>query len=155
MSNPSPERAKEILSSIKYLTVASITPEGLPWNSPVFGGPDESYNLYFGTHKNSQKARNITVNNSVFVVIYDSTTPPGTGEGVYIQGHAEVVTEPKKIEKIYRSLKKRHDDHFWKLAALGEGGPINIYRVVPETTWMNSSSRENGCHIDIRVEIDL
>jgi hypothetical protein len=41
-------RAKEIIAKIEYVTIASVTNEGLPWNSPVFTAYDEGYNFYWG-----------------------------------------------------------------------------------------------------------
>jgi general stress protein 26 len=59
MSKDLSKRAKEIIGQIRYLTIASVTSEGKPWNSPVFGGFDQNYAFYFGTHNNSQKAKDI------------------------------------------------------------------------------------------------
>jgi len=155
MSKDLSKRAKEIIEQIKYITIASVTPAGEPWNSPVFGGYDENYNLYFGTYRKSQKAKNIEANNKVFVVIYDSTVQPGTGEGVYIKGKAFPLTNPEEIKRVYDLLKPRHDDHFWEFEALDGTGPIRLYKIVPEQAWMNGDGKDSGYCVDIRTEINL
>jgi hypothetical protein len=97
MSKDFSERAKEIIAHITYINIASVTDSGLPWNSPVFAAYDDEYNFYFGTHKGSQKAKNIDANPNVFVTIYDSTIAPGDGEGVYIQAKAIRLSKPDEI----------------------------------------------------------
>jgi general stress protein 26 len=155
MSKDLSRRAKAIIQEIRYLTIASVTPEGKPWNSPVFGGFDQDYNFYFGTHKNSQKAKNVAANNNVFVAIYNSTLPPGTGKGVYIQGVATLLTDIDEIKRVYNLLKARHDNHFWEFEALDGTGPINLYKIAPLQAWMNDDGREDGFYVDIRTAVDL
>jgi hypothetical protein len=149
------KRAKEIIALINYITIASVTKDGMPWNSPVFSAYDEDYNFYWGTHKDSQKAQNIAGNNNIFIVIYDSTVPPGTGEGVYVRATASQITAPPEVKRVFDLLKSRHATSFWDFAAVGEDGPIRLYKAVPQQVWMNDDGRQNGHFIDIRTEIQL
>lgn len=41
------KRAKEIINKIKYLTLATVSEDGTPWNSPVSYSVDENFNFYF------------------------------------------------------------------------------------------------------------
>lgn len=155
MSKDLPKRAKEIIEQIQYVTIASVDENGMPWNAPVFTAYDEHYNFYWGTHKESQKARNIDRKPDVFLVIYNSTVPAGTGEGVYIQAKAAQVTEPKEIEQVFNILKSRHAESFWDFAAVSETGPIRLYKATPIKAWMNDDGHKDGHYIDIRTEIKL
>lgn len=67
------ERAKEIIKEILYITIATTSREGQPWNSPVYSAFDESYNFYWASDQNGQHSKNIAENNKIFIVIYDST----------------------------------------------------------------------------------
>ena len=78
--------------------------------------------------------KNIKENEKVFVVIYDSTVPEGTGFGVYVRGKARQL-EKKDIVEIVKSLKlfysrknkkPRKPEEF--LAIL----PRRIYKFVPD-----------------------
>lgn len=149
------ERAKEIIEKIEYVTVASVTKEGLPWNSPVFTAYDEDFNFYWGTHADSQKAKNIRANGNVFLVIYDSTVPSGTGEGVYIRATAQQIVEPGEVKRVFELLRGRHATSFWDFAAVGEGGPIRLFKAVPQQVWMNDDGHKSGHYIDIRTEVTL
>lgn len=149
------KRAKEIVATINYITIASVTPDGLPWNSPVFSNFDEDYNFYWGTHRDSQKAQNIRANENVFLVIYDSTVPSGAGEGVYIKAKAHEITEPSEVKRVFELLKTRHATPFWDFAAVSKTGPIRLYKATPKQAWMNDGDQRDGHYIDTRTEIQL
>ncbi len=150
------KRAKEIIEQIRYITIASVTEDGMPWNSPVFAAYDKDYNFYFSTHTDSQKAKNIKNNPNVFIAIYDSTVPPGTGEGVYIQATVQQINGLDEIKRLYHDiLMPRHDNHFWDIAALSGDGPIRLYKATPQKAWMNDDGEKDGHYIDIRTEINL
>ena len=146
------KRAKEIISKIEYVTIASVTEDGLPWNSAVFSAFDSNYNFYWGTHKDSQKAKNIRANKNVFLVIYDSTVPSGTGEGVYMQAVAYELNNMTEIKEAYKLLKTRHTAPFWEFKAI-KNGPIRLYKASPIKSWMNDGGEKNGHYIDIRTKI--
>lgn len=149
------KRAKEIIEQIEYVTIASVSKNGEPWNSPVFSAYDEDYNFYWGTHKDSQKAQNIRDTGKVFLVIYNSTVASGTGEGVYVKATAKELSDPQEIKAAFELLKGRHEAPFWEFEAVQESGPIRLYRAVPEKIWMNNDGAKDGYYIDIRTEITL
>ena len=127
----------------------------MPWNTPVYSAFDKDYNFYWGTHIDSQKAKNIRNNENVFLVIYDSTVPPGTGEGVFIQAKARQLARPDEVQQAYEILRDRRPTPFWKPEAFGEKGPVRLFTAVPQKAWMNDDGEKNGHYIDIRTEIKL
>ena len=72
------EYAKHIIHKTIYLTIASITPQGLPRNTPVYSAFDEDYNFYRASRKDNQHSKNLRENKDAFLVIYDSTVAEGT-----------------------------------------------------------------------------
>lgn len=150
------EKAKQILQKILYITIASATKNGMPWNTPVYSAFDESYNFYWASDKNGQHSKNIQENPNVFLVIYDSTAAEGTGVGVYVKAKAYEITNEQEILHGLKTLdsrvgktKERHAEHF-----LGDY-PRRIYKAVPETFWVNGIGNINGNYIDTRVEVNL
>ncbi len=93
------EKAKILIEKVPYITIASVTKDGLPWNSPVFAVYDEEYNFYWNSAVESQHSKNIKANNNVFVVIYDTSVSEGQGFGVYIQGEAKELGSGLELEK--------------------------------------------------------
>lgn len=154
------EKAKEIISKILYITIATSSKEGLPWNSPVYSAYDENYNFYWNSWKENQHSKNIAENNNVFLVIYDSTLTEGSGAhiGVYIQAKAYMLTEEKEIERGVMILSKRKGKPSSKLRSAQEfmgNYPRRVYKAVPEKVWLNDVGEINGNYIDKRVEIKL
>lgn len=151
------KRAKEIIEKILYITIATCGKDGKPWNSPVYSAFDEHYNFYWASWKENQHSKNIKENNNVFLVIYDSTVPEGTGEGVYIQAKAYELTDEEEIEialgYLYKrkgqDSKKRKPEEF-----LGDH-PRRVYKAVPEKIWMNDVGDVNGNYVDKRIEVKL
>lgn len=93
------EIAKNIIEKIPYITIASITPDGKPWNSPVFAVPDDQYNFIWNSSTESQHSKNISANKNVFIVIYDSKVLVGDGKGVYIEAEAKEITDTVELQR--------------------------------------------------------
>ncbi len=154
MSEYHDKRASEMIKQIRYATLATVTPEGLPWNSPVAHEYDNDLNIYWVSDKEGQHSKNVTAKKRVFIVIYDSTVPEGDGEGVYIQANVEQVSDPEEILKV-RRIKK--GSHFEQSPDTFLGESIRyMYKAVPEKVWMNDAEVTDGVFIkDFRVEISL
>lgn len=147
--------AKQIIEKIPYITLATVDEKGMPWNAPVFAAYDKDYNFYWGTHVDSQKARNIKKNENVFITIYDSTVTPGDGTGVYIKAVAKELTDPQEITFAHKLIWDRHVVPYWKLEEVQGTAPIRLYKAIPEKVWMNGEGEKDGHYIDTRVEIQL
>ena len=153
MSNHHNKRAKEILQIIKYATLATVTAEGKPWNSPVASMLDNDLNIYWFSDKEGQHSKNVRTNGEVFIVVYDSTVPWGQGEGVYIQAKAYELNDPEEV-RIARRIKKGPDAD--SLEEFIGNAARRAYKAVPQRIWMNDDVTEEGKFIkDIRVEVPL
>ena len=117
---------------------------------------DNHFNFYFGTHKGSQKAINIQTNPNVFLAIYDSTVPAGSGEGVYIQAKAKAITDDEEIKESHKLLWDGcHEIPYWNLQDFIEPSPLVLFKVTPEKVWMNDGGSVDGHYIDTRREVAL
>lgn len=153
MSDSHNQRVKEILETIEYATLATVTLDGKPWNSPVASVIDDKLNIYWFSDKESQHSKNVRDNGEVFIVIYDSTVSSGEGEGVYIQAKAYELDNPGEI-RAARLMKKGPDGD--DPAEFMGDSVRRAYKAVPQKAWMNDDVTENGTFIkDIRVEVPL
>ena len=144
-------RAKEILAKIRYATVATVTPSGKPWNSPVAYEIDGNNAIYWFSDKDSQHSKNVRANPYAFIVIYDSTAPEGTGEGVYIEADVVELNDADEINLIRNAKKGRIVDDAHEF--LGDA-IRRCYRALPKRMWMNDAEEKDGKFIrDYRVEI--
>lgn len=152
MSDYHLKHAKDILKSIRYATIATVSKDGKPWNSPVAHRFGEDLTIYWFSDKTSQHSQNIRVNNDVFIVIYDSKAPDGEGEGVYIEAKGYELTDPDEI--IASGVKKDPEaegpDEFM-------GDAISrVYKAVSQRVWLNDAEVQNGKFIrDFKVEVSL
>jgi nitroimidazol reductase NimA-like FMN-containing flavoprotein (pyridoxamine 5'-phosphate oxidase superfamily) len=144
--------ARSILDRIFYATLSTVDPNGNPWNSPVYCAYDQNYNVYWGSHIESQHSQNIHANHKVFIVVYDSTVAPGDGEGVYIQAHVEEITDPAEIAVVHKLLQDRRPTWYWTLEQLQPNRPVHLFRAIPDHIWMNGEGEKDGQYIDVREE---
>ncbi|MEK7071037.1 MAG: pyridoxamine 5'-phosphate oxidase family protein [Patescibacteria group bacterium] len=152
------KRAKEIIQNILYITIATSSKENQPWNSPVYSAFDEDYNFYWASDQNGQHSKNIKENPKVFIVIYDSTAPEGTGEGVYVKAKAQMLTDEKDIADGLRYLDGRvnkNKDPNTRTSEFQGDKPRRVYKAVPEKFWMNDDGDVSGDYIDIRREVKI
>lgn len=152
------KRAKEIIEKILYITIATVDENGQPWNTPVYSGFDKELNFYWFSDKNSQHSRNIRNNKKVFLVIYDSTVPESTGEGVYIQAEAYELKDEKRTTDGLKIMDGRvGKTKVRKYEKFSGNAPLRVYCATPKKIWMNVDDEdENGNYIkDARTEIAL
>lgn len=149
------QRAKEIIEQILYITIASISEDGTPLNTPVFSAYDKNYNFYWGSHRDSHHSKNIRNNENICLVIYNSTVEAGTGKGVYMKAKAKELEDPNDIKFAHNLLQSRRSVPFWKIEEVSGDAPVRLYKAVPEKVWVNEDGETNGTYIDIREEIDI
>src|SRR3989344_1813135 len=147
------KRAREIIDSIKYLTLSTASNNGSPWKSPVWDVGDEKYNLYFGSAKKTKHTKNIRDNGKGFVVIYDSRAPEGSGEGVYMTAKVKELTTDKEVKRAIEVMFKS-DPKISASQFLGKG-PLRLYLVKPQKIWMNDAEKKDGLYLDYRVPVKL
>ncbi len=147
------EKARKIISDILYITLATSSKDGVPWNSPVYSAYDENYNFFWVSSPESKHSKNIEANNRVAIVIYNSTDPEGTGEGVYILAKGYELSEQDEIGKALKLLYGRKNKPVKPIANFTGDSPRRVYKAVPEKFWMNETEKVNGHPVDVRTEV--
>ncbi|MCB9988951.1 MAG: hypothetical protein H6868_06405 [Rhodospirillales bacterium] len=151
------ERAELIINTIEYLTIATVCPDGTPWNSPVYTSFDENLNFHWKSWTENQHSRNIGAGATVFTVIYDSRAKAGEGEGVFMKGFARplMAEDEAEIRHAYDLSVRRAGRSASTCDSLIEGNPRRVYKFTPSQIWMNDGSTKNGSFIDVRHELDI
>src|SRR5204863_9881925 len=83
------EIATEIIDRSLYMVVATSDRSGQPWASPVYFAPNDYREYYWVSRPEAQHSRNLIVRREVGIVIFDSTVPINSGQGVYILAVAQ------------------------------------------------------------------
>lgn len=145
--------AASILAKLHYLTLATSSQDGQPWNTPLGFKTDEDLNFYWVSEYSKQHSKNIKENGSVFIVIYDSDIPEEKGEAVYVKALAQELNMPEDIKYVRRLLKGTDEDALEKLS--GES-LRRAYRATPQKIWINGpKDSDPDTWRDTRFEVNI
>jgi uncharacterized protein YhbP (UPF0306 family) len=147
--------AKKIVKQIEYITLATVTSDGQPWNSPLFTAYDTNYTFYWASDKENVHSKNIKQNNKIFGVVYNSKAKAGTGFGVYFVGKAYLISNPIEMAKAIKLLYSRTGDKPAAIREFMKRFPRRLYKFIPEKCWINDDGKKNDNFVDIRVELPL
>src|ERR671914_2974523 len=81
--------ARAIIDSNFYMTLGTADGDGRPWVSPVCYAHDRYAEFYWVSSPEATHSRNLAARPQVSIVIFDSRTPVGCGQGVYVRAVAE------------------------------------------------------------------
>ncbi len=130
-------KAKEILATIRYITIASASRDAEPWGTPVLAAFDDAYNCYWTSLSNTQHSQNIRENPRVYLTCFDSTVSPGGGGGVYIQGYAMEISDSDEIAQAVRLLYARKNKPERTAEEFLGDSSKRMYKAVPQKAWVN------------------
>jgi hypothetical protein len=149
------KKAVEVIKKIEYLNIASITPDGMPWNTPVYTVYDKDLNFHWLSWKENQHSINVEKNPNVFITLYDSSVPCGTGFGVYMKGKVKKISNPVHLAKCLITFYNRRNRKPRDVKEFLTTYPRRLYMFTPEQLWVNGDSEIDGNFIDIRTELEL
>jgi hypothetical protein len=142
--------AKKTISECLYLNIASITPSGSPWNTPVYYTFDNNFNLYWYSDKNSIHSENIRNNQEIFITIY---MPDEKSPGIYIEAIAFELSTEEEIS----NLSMRDNTKYDPKEFLRES-PLRMYKAIPSKVSISTPETANKYKewwVDKRIEIML
>lgn len=76
--------ARSLIDASLYLVLGTADEDGLPWASPVYFAHSEHRDFFWVSRPDARHSRNIAARPDVSIVIFDSSVPIGTGQGVYM-----------------------------------------------------------------------
>lgn len=91
--------ARDIIDNNLYMTLATTTPDGMPWATPVFFSAAGYRDFYWISAHEAQHSRNIAAQPQVRIVIFDSHVAPGTGQAAYISARAWQLDTAAEVEQ--------------------------------------------------------
>lgn len=148
--------AQKIIDEIQYATIATVSTNGDPWNTPVFCAHD-GYTIYWSSHPKSTHSQNIAANGKAFITIYNSKASEGEGVGLYLRTTVRVLEDEKEIARALDLLGKRRGKPFSHPEKFTDSGTQRIYEARPLRIWINDADQDaDGDFIkDYRVELGL
>jgi hypothetical protein len=149
------DRARRILERVCNAALATVSPDGHPWNSPVFVAFDADLRFYWSSHVDAEHSRNIAVRPDVFLVVFDSTQPDQSGGAVYIRATARELVDEASIRAALACLAIRKNEPPRRPDDFTGSQPRRMYEAVPGAMWTNVLEEKDGYYFDERIEIDL
>jgi len=150
------ERALEILTHNEYINIATITPDGRPWNTPVYAVYDKELNFYWSSWKKAEHSANIRANGKLFITVYDSTRIRGDNNRrcLYLEGTGSEIEAESEIEQALTRL--YGEDETDGSAFLG-ASQRRVYKATLHTAWLNDKSERQVTDetLKMRIEVSL
>ena len=140
--------AKQLINKLKYMTLATTSYDGQPWNSPVAFAYDGELTFYWGSQLDAQHSKNIAQNNRAFIVMYDSTVEYYHGEAFYARVQCERLGDTEELDKAMGLLHQRVGKAYMKRDEM-LGRERGVYRARVQMSWVIEQKR------DIRREVHL
>ena len=144
--------ARAILSGASYVVLATADADGVPWASPVWFAMEGYRELYWVSYPGARHSENIAVRPQIAMVVFDSTVPPSTGQGVYMTATAEQLTDPAAIDHglgVFSRESVRQGDKEWGLDRVTADARLRLYRASVH----DCSILDPDVPLDVRVEV--
>jgi hypothetical protein len=123
--------ARAILDAGRYLVLATADAEGRPWATPVWFATEDYRVFFWVSSPRARHSENIAARPEIAMVVFDSTVPPGTGQGVYMAASAAQVGDPAAIGpgiEVFSRESVRQGGEPWAVDRVTGDARLRLYR---------------------------
>jgi pyridoxine/pyridoxamine 5'-phosphate oxidase len=147
------QQARTIIDGISYMVLATADRDGRPWATPVWFATNGTGAFYWVSSREARHSTNIAGRPEVGIVIFDSTVPIGTGQGVYIEARAEEVSGSALDEglAVFSARSTRDGGSAWSRQDVEGQALLRLYRA--DATSYSMLAKDGQA--DHRVEVQL
>lgn len=136
-----------MLGEHRIMTLATLRPDGWPQATTV-GYVNEGLTLYFLCGLESQKARNLALDDRVSLTIDHDTPDVMAITGLSMAARAQPVTEPAEAEKVLRMLPLKYPDAPPLPMKMPTPDEVRLFRLTPVVISVLDYSKGFG-HTDL------
>jgi len=136
-----------ILDEHRIMTVATLRPDGWPQSTTV-GYVNEGLTLYFLCGLDSQKAKNLALDNRLSLTIDHDTADLMAITGLSMAARAHAVEDRAEAEKVLRMLPSKYPDAPPLAIKMPTPDEIRLFRVAPTVISLLDYSKGFG-HTDL------
>jgi hypothetical protein len=83
--------ARAIIDASLYMVLGTADASGTPWVSPVYYAPAGYRDYFWISAPDARHSQNVVARRDIGIVVFDSSVPIDTGQGVYMTAVAEQV----------------------------------------------------------------
>jgi Pyridoxamine 5'-phosphate oxidase len=122
-------QARAIIEANLYMVLATADGAGLPWATPVYYAPVAYRDFIWVSAPDARHSQNIQVRPDVGIVIFDSTVPISTGQGVYMSAVAREVDgdEVMDLLDVFSRRTVGHGGRPFTVADVGAASRLRLY----------------------------
>jgi pyridoxine/pyridoxamine 5'-phosphate oxidase len=142
--------ARQIVDRTLYMVVATADLSGQPWASPVYFAHREYRDFFWVSEPEATHSVNLRDRREVGIVIFDSTVPINSGQGVYISGVAHELPAHETAEGlvVYSRRTAEHGGDAWTEEDVRPPARHRLFQASAEATYVLDEH-------DHRVEVHL
>ena len=133
--------AKAIIDANLYMVLGTADGDGHPWVSPVYYAHSTYREFLWVSRPTTLHSLNLAVRAQVSIVIFDSSAPIGTGQGVYMGGTAEEITGGERAAaiEIFSRRSIEHGGREWAISDIESPAELRLYRATATSHYILGS----------------
>ena len=122
--------ARSLIDASLYLVLGTADEDGLPWASPVYFAHSGRRDFFWVSKPDARHSRNIAARRDVSIVIFDSSVPIGTGQGVYMTAVARELDGEDQAAglEVYSRRALEHGGRAFTQDDVGGSAALRFYR---------------------------
>jgi nitroimidazol reductase NimA-like FMN-containing flavoprotein (pyridoxamine 5'-phosphate oxidase superfamily) len=142
--------AREIVDRNLYMVLATSDRSGQPWASPVYFAHRDYRDFFWISQPDATHSVNLRDRREVGIVIFDSTVPINTGQGVYVSGVARELPAHETAEglEVYSQRSTAHGGEAMSDEDVRPPSQHRLYQATAEAAYVLDEH-------DHRVEVRL
>ena len=142
--------ARKIIDASLYMVVATADRTGQPWASPVYFAPSGYRDYFWVSEPEATHSVNLRDRREVGIVIFDSSVPINSGQGVYILGVGRELPAHETAEgiEIFSKRGLSHGGNAWTVEDVTPPSRHRLYQATAEAMYVLDEH-------DHRVEVSL
>jgi nitroimidazol reductase NimA-like FMN-containing flavoprotein (pyridoxamine 5'-phosphate oxidase superfamily) len=150
-------RGREVIDQNKYMTLATVGPDGLPWATPVFFTPDGYSTLYWASSPTARHSHNVAANPVVSIVVFDSSVAIGSAQAVYMEAETAEVGDDELAERAAFYCRRYPETEDFLDRLTSPDSPFRLYRasVTQHSVLVAGRDPTYGTGVDRRVPVIL
>jgi len=129
---------REIINANMYMVLGTADESGAPWVSPVYYAAMGYREFYWVSSPEVRHSRNVAERSGISIVIFNSQSVIGTGQGVYMSAVAKQLTgsDLDRGIEIFSRTSLGHGGHEWKREDVQEPALYRLYRAIVSEHWV-------------------
>lgn len=125
----SKEDALEFLKSHHVMTLATVSEDGTPHATALLYVIDDDFSMYFVSHAESHKVKNVMQNNLVSLAVWEHKKM-----SVQVNGEARLMEDQKTIDEVLTRIAEAgagEEDHFYPPIFKIRGQEYSLFKIHP------------------------